>query len=464
MHTITKFENNSSRKSYRTNIPLHVIIDQKSYKAVDWSLTGLALVTSNFDIKPSETCPCVLVLQMPESAISIRVTLKLEYIDKQRYGFSFVNLSEKNKKVLRRFIELAIEGKTDVVDNIISIYEEPEISSPIHNPVKLDEHEKIALKRDFHRSAFRYILFALGVLTALIGLLFFNMRYSYEGTGVVMGNYYKVYPLQGGVVDRMYVHEGDNVKVNQPLVQLDSQDITYKIRLLEAQKEKDIATYHVLRKQVTHPNAINIENNNYIRSIKEKLALKMKQYQNAKIQYNQKLITYDRLAVFKDAYLDMKIKLENAKGLFLRQQINRRVEANPILLDTRKIDLKIEHAKDRLKRYRIKAPVSGKVYEIYSIEGEQVFTSRPVLTLWTKDEPYILVHVPNKYLSYVKPGTKADIYNVQEKTHYRAKVTKVGTVDESDSMLDVDVVLKLEGLSSILKPHQRIDVMFKRSW
>ncbi len=463
MHTVTKLEKNSSRKSYRTNIPLRVVIDKKVYTALDWSLTGVALKDIDADLKIGQVIISMLVLQMPESAISINVKLKLENISNGRFGFSFVNLSDKNKKVLRRFVELAIEGKADVLDNVVSIYQEPSIDSPIHNPVQLDEKEETSLKRDFYSAAFKYLLFALIVFATLIALLFYNLRYSYEGTGIVMGNYFKVYPLKGGIVEKIYVHQGDEIKAKDPLIQLDTQDILYKLALLKAQKSQLQDQYKALKKLSKKDNSSS-ENDAYLRSILAKMNIKRKQYENAKIQYSQKLITKDRLNALKDAYLDTKIKYENAKSIIQRQKRTSPLQTDPLVLDTRKVDLKIAHQKESLKDYRLNAPVSGKVYELYAIEGEKVSPQNAIMTIWTKDEPYIQVHVPNKYISKIKIGSKADIYNMENNKHYDASVVKVGFIDEKDSSDGVDVILRSKDSFIGLKPRQRVNVMFKRGW
>ena len=88
---------------------------------------------------------------MKEANISFNVNLKLIHKSGDKLGFEYEDISLKNKKVLRRYIELYFDGKLDETDTLVSTYEEPDIISAIHNPIKLNEYEKSKLESSFLR-------------------------------------------------------------------------------------------------------------------------------------------------------------------------------------------------------------------------------------------------------------------------------------------------------------------------
>ena len=88
MHVISHYEKNLMRKSYRTSIPLRVVVDNTTCHALDWSLTGLALKDFTENFNPGDTFDASLVLQMEELALTIPVNLQYEYKE-GAFGFLF---------------------------------------------------------------------------------------------------------------------------------------------------------------------------------------------------------------------------------------------------------------------------------------------------------------------------------------------------------------------------------------
>jgi membrane fusion protein (multidrug efflux system) len=461
MSLITQFENNSMRKSYRTSLPLKVVLNGEHFNAIDWSLTGLALKDLPFTLEPGEKIKALLILPMYEATLSLPVMLLHEYTEKGRSGFSFIDLSSKNKNVMRRFIELAISGKIDRVDDIIAVYEEPHIETPIQTPVILQEDEAQALKVSFLRTSVKYILFAFVIFGLLGLLLFYNMRYTYEGSGIVKGNDLKIYPHVGGMVEKLYVKEHDIVKEGAPLVQIDSSKIEYRLALLEVAKERErnVIAHETKRLQKSEK-----QHTALLKIAKRKVARTYNAYKNAKAQYASRLITASTLLASENAYIDAKLSLEKIKAM---QEMNSEKEPeNPksgLQLD--EINVKSDYLKKQLALYHISAPVDGEVYEIYVREGEEAAKSRPLLLLWTADEAYIVANIPNSHFSDISVGTKVDIVDRNENSTFHGKVYKTGNINESFPQNDTFMVyIKPEKTAHRLKPHQRVELLFKREF
>ncbi len=460
MSLVTRFEKNSMRRSYRTSIPLQVVLEGDTYNAIDWSLTGVALANIDKVYLPGEEVKAVLILPLYEATLTFPVTLLHEYTEEGRSGFSFVDLGEKNRNILRRFIELAIEGKVDRVDDIIAIYEEPQIDTPIQTPVTLQEDEAHALKNSFLRSAARYILFALFVAALAGVLLFYNFRYSYEGSGTVAGNELKIYPNVNAVVEKLFVKEGDRVTKETPLVTLDSSAITYKIALLEVEKKRK--TEALLREQKSLRQKESGQTK-LMEILRQKFTASATAYQNARKQYAAHLITKPELMHAENLFLDAKLQLEKLRAL--QKEELKKFDTETAGNTTEDIDVKLAYLKKRLSFYNIAAPSDAKVYEIYVTEGEEASKSRPLMMLWTADKPYIVAHVPNRYLSDIVKGTEVDIIDRNSNTTLHGKVYKTGSTEERGLQSDTFAVyIDPENLKQPLAPYQRVELLFKRAF
>ena len=460
MRMISHLEKNSMRKSYRTTVPLRVVIEERFYDVIDWSLTGLALESLESELSPGELCKATLVLPLHDVALSIPVTLRLEYRESQRFGFSFETLSDKNRSVLRRFIEMAIEGKVEQVDDIIAIYQEPEIASPLEKPVALQAEEARQLKSSFLRTSVKYLLFTLSVLLLAGALLFFNLRYSYEGSGIVVGNDLKIYPLHDTIVEKLYVKEGSAVEEGAPLAQLESSEITYKLALLEAEREKMLRSYDAARKAHTSEPS---DTDSVVQTLEKLQRQQAYALQQAKAALAKHLITRSAVERAQNSYLEASAKVAGARmqATLLSQK---KRQAAPQKPDTSDIDVKIAYLKKLLSQYRITAPRKGRVYEIYVTEGQQATVSNPIMTLWTDQEPEIVVNIPADKATAVTPGTVVDLLDSSSGSRFRGKVVKVGSADESLTTELAAVRIKPEKQHAPLKPHQRIKVLIRRAF
>jgi multidrug resistance efflux pump len=460
MRVISHYEKNSMRKSYRTTIPLHVVIDNTTYHALDWSLTGLALKNFTNKYNPGDTIDASLVLPVGELSLSIPLQLKYEYREGDRFGFSFHSLSAKNRNVLRRFIDMAIEGDIENVDNILAIYYEPDTLPAAQKQLSLEKSEEEDLKRSFWRASWRYILFAFLLFALLGGLLFYHFRYLYEGIGIVTGNDTAIYPQRSAMIERLYVHRGMRVKKGDPLADLDSSSVEDQIELLEAQKRKYEHAYEEAynRYKKNMPDQSRLLN-----LLQESVQKEKKNLQNAKAQYRARLITKNELKEVQKRYLQSKFKLENSKLQF-KVMNQRYLNSEPLKPDTTDIDIKIAHLKKSLSSYRVQATVSGEIFDIYATEGQMVSQNRPLMTVWNEEAPLVEVEIPQRYLQTIVIGSEADLIDKSTQKHYRAKVIRIGTKPDAVNPENAVVWLSLEENQTVLQPFQRLDVLFKREF
>src|SRR5689334_17185826 len=99
-------EANLPRKAMRVAIPLFVEIDGKTYAARDWSTTGIGLGDLAAAPRAGEVLQARLSFPMLESTLLIPVQLVYRSTHDGVHGFEFHDLSPRNRRILRHYIEL----------------------------------------------------------------------------------------------------------------------------------------------------------------------------------------------------------------------------------------------------------------------------------------------------------------------------------------------------------------------
>ena len=472
-----RYEENSMRKAHRVDIPIFIIIDNTQYRVIDWSLTGLSIkVVSAVDFINAEEYASLLLLGMNEATVSLRLMLKVVNQSSDRVGFEYVNLSEKNRLLLRRYIELYLDGKLDQVDNVLAIYEEPDIPTVIQTPLSLNDSERSSLERSFKRKSLSSILLTFLLFSIIGGFLYYNFRYQLESIGIVDGNYKKIYPKKGGVIDAIYVKEGDVVKRSDILVDLDTKDLLYKIEVLKSEKKAK-------QKQEIEDNKVNranSRNNRISRAKPDREIVRIKQqmvneslqaYKNAKIQFENHLITRGSLQGIRRTYLSAKESYAFYKKQF-KTNIVPNYEAPPKIVNYQKMDLEIANKQRLLEEFRLFAPLEGSVYNIYAEVGDKVNTKDAILTLWSHQIPRIICKVDEKQAIKLKNGSTVEIINDLNSRKFTGIIKQISNLafDKNSDLFGlgneggVFVVIEPEEGAKELPPYSRVKVLFKRNF
>jgi hypothetical protein len=145
----TVSELNYLRKAHRVNLPMVIEIDGKNYKAAEWSVAGVGIEGFDLDLGMNQVVAARCVLPMPDSFITLKVELQLEVRRSDVAGFEFKNINQRQKRVLRHYIESAIEGKIDNVEDLISVVTTPGLATPIEDALNLTELEAESLFKRF---------------------------------------------------------------------------------------------------------------------------------------------------------------------------------------------------------------------------------------------------------------------------------------------------------------------------
>ncbi len=463
------YEKNSMRKSYRTQIPLKVYLDNNMFDTYDWSLRGLSIKSNKSDFKEQNFYDAVLVLDLSEANISLKVKLKLIYKKDDKFGFEFDKLSNKNSKLLRRYLELHLDGKLDQVDSLMAVYEEPEIAMVISEPIKLNDDEKKTLKKSFLRKSVKSIVFSLFLLGSIGAILYHNLQYQFKIVGTVEGNYKNIYSKNDGTVENIYIKIGDKISKNDILVDLNSEETLYELKILETiwdAKNREKKAQEVFQKRVV------VEDDKKVLHLKKQLVNESYiDFQNAKMQFKNRLITKVDMQDIKRVYLSEKQQYE-----LYKKQVKNHKNANILppekIVNIEATELKIADKKKHLERLRTFSPIDATIFSINAEVGDNINKKEPLLTLWTHQVPQIICTLDADKAIDIEVGSEVEIVDTKEKKRFKGIVKSISNLAydkelnraSSKDASKILVVIQPDIGTRVLQPHSIVKVLFKRKF
>src|SRR4051812_17210703 len=136
-------EANLPRKAMRVAIPLFVEIEGRNHAARDWSTTGVGIGDLERVPAEGELLSARLSFPMLESTLLIPVQLVYRGEHDGVAGFEFHDLSARNRRILRHYIELSLDGKLGDVDDIVAVAALPAAETPVHAPLTLQGASRV---------------------------------------------------------------------------------------------------------------------------------------------------------------------------------------------------------------------------------------------------------------------------------------------------------------------------------
>lgn len=418
-------EANLPRKAMRVAIPLFVEIDGKSHAARDWSTTGVGIADLERVPEPGELVQARLSFPMLESTLLIPVQLVYRGEHDGAAGFEFMDLSPRNRRILRHYIELSLDGKLGDVDDIVAVAALPAADTPVQAPLTLQGAGQ-ALPGASRTRAAGAVLLGLGVIAAAAGIVWYNMTYRLEGTGFVAGSIARVTANHEGQVARLLVQPGARVDANTPLFAVENPQLRNEIDALE----QHVAALSAEQSRLD--GARRRAEAGLLQSIRSDYARRQQELAAARNLLQQGVITERDLLVVAD----------RAQGLrqdYLRQVAEGATRTQTIDASDVLSKLKLELAAKKVLLARqdaervVRAPVRGKVFQVDRQPGEFVAAHDPVVLLEADVTPSVLLRVPNDDALKLKLGMPATIYVPFEDRKYTASVSAIGLTAASAS-------------------------------
>jgi multidrug resistance efflux pump len=445
-----KIESNQMRRSHRIDIPIQIIIESKIYSCKNWSLTGVGVENLDIEYEIDQVSDASLLLRFKEARLEIPVTLKYKNNIDGVSGFEFINLSESNRRVLREYLELSIEGKLENAAGIIGIYNEPILDTPLKESVALSDTEVGALEKAFKKRSRLYITLGLSLLAIIIVTIFYNIQYVYRSIGIVSGNFVKISPNTTGKISAIYVKVGDTVEPNTLLFELDEQLIVDKIEILD---KKLLSLKDKNQTKTANSSLINILYNEKINA--------QKRFNKIKALYKNRLISLSELNKEKVLYQRANIRYMQEK-----EKLNSTHQS--VLALRTNIELQRAELINNLNYLRVFAYTHGIVYAIKSNIGSHVGSSDEIVVIQTNTQPYIVCKVLKSETINIRKGMHAEVYIPSLDKTFSAHVETLGNLSiNTESMIsnevslnEVTVKLRLDENVTDLNLNERVKVWF----
>ncbi len=458
-------ESNQMRRAHRVTVPLTIVIDKKAYRAKDWSMTGTGIENFVPDIDTGETLDASIILAMQDAKLEIPVTLELKVKRDDSSGFEFIALSEKNKRVLREFLELSIEGRLDQTDALISIYNEPIVDTPITESIVLSDAEESNLKKAFQKRAKLYIQLGIAFFIIILLTIYYNTSYVYRSIGTVTGNFVKVSPAISGKLKYINVHVGEIIHPKDLLFELDDKMTLNQLDIIE---EKIADTQSLSGSNTTSTTTVPA-NKAVLRLLKKQLDKEYNTYLDAQTLYRDRLITYSNFQTVVSQYENVQLKYYQAKRSSTRRTVTHTTNTNILSFIT---ELKLRRAQliNKLNYLHIFSEVRGRVYSIESKIGNFINSSDSVMIIEIPTSSFVVCKLKQAEVLGIHKDMEVRVYVPSTDTTYDAYVQTIGNlalnieskITSEVSLKEITIKVMFKNKKIRLPLNERVKVWFYR--
>ena len=415
-------EPNSKRKSLRVAIPLYVEIGGATYGVSNWSTTGIGIVGLASEPEPATIIPARISFPMLESTLTIAVDLVFRARHDEVFGFDFHELSARNKRVLRHYIELSVDGKLGDVEDIVAVASSPVTASPIELPLNLAQPAPYGTLQAFRKRNYAAVVAGLAVLGIVASLLFYNFAYKIEGTGFVSGSVDRVTANYDGRLTKVLATPQSFVEANAPLFTVENPALNAlrtEVELMEQQlalltKEQN----RVLQVRLGAEAGL-------LSSLRQDTSVREQELSNARKLYERGVISQVDL-------MRVATELTDQRTNYLRQVAEGASRTATFEAGDQLARLRMELAGKKMLLARqatdqtVLAPRKGKVFAVDKVAGEYVSARDPVVLLESDVTPSVLLRLPNDDALKLKLGMPATVYVPFEDRRYQATISAIG--------------------------------------
>ena len=234
-----------------------------------------------------------------------------------------------------------------------------------------------------------------------------NMSVKVNGIGEVSSKeYYKIGSIYGGKVLDLTINEGEFIKKDTLIANVDSVDLKNKIDELSATIKK-------------------VKSDIYSLEIDKKSAIASYNYQNEILKRNKKL--YNKGAISGLDYTKYKTNATTA------QLKIKSIEAKINSLNSQKLQLiaSLDGLKERLKRYTIVSPISGYVVKKYLSNYAIINPNQTILEIVDPKDVWISTHIDTRISGDIAIGNSASIKLRSTSKIYTGKVVNIKPINNN---------------------------------
>ncbi len=507
-----KRERPSQRLNHRVTAPLYVWIKDIKFETRDWSLGGLSIKEFVPDHPGDEEID--VQIELPFQGFNIRFPAFIIVLrsNQEFSAAKFINLPDREKELLRHFLEGLVRGEmTDVDETILRI------DSPV-TPVPTTSDKPLATELPSKRWSVKmmtvtalYALAGLFVLSYTLIMLFGNFFRLEIETAVIDAPLEKLVATSDGRIVDLNVTESMPVSRGTPLLAIANPSLEQEIDL--ALVEIDRATIQMAAQQKNYKLELSklsdyqtVAKNEVsrirsrINTLRDQVLIAHGQKQRFKILRDQGWATESRLDETETNYLGLSAQLEEAR-LLLRERRSlldsveqgRYFNGNRVEGRVGEIEVEINRAADQIllsqdelsamynhrKRLNIYAPEDGQVLQYLKSAGNTAKKGEDLVIFERAEARTIKAFLTQEEIMLIGLGDEASAYIPSLENRIDVFVSAIdrtsGYVDEMNSRYEwrgpkdrsAVVTLQFIGLTDIqirkqYSPGLPVIITFKR--
>jgi multidrug efflux pump subunit AcrA (membrane-fusion protein) len=254
-----------------------------------------------------------------------------------------------------------------------------------------------------------------------------------------------------GVLQKMKVEVGDQVKAGRVVAELDKRDYILRVKDLRGQLTSAQAKLDEIAKGARTEDVRIAENK--IASLESTLKTERLEYQRVQQLYANDAASKSRLEQAKNKMDKVVLDLKSANEEYvIATHGGREEEVRAQKFKVASIQSNLDQAQANLKDTRLRAPFNGEVAEKHVSNFEQVEAGQKIYTLVDLKNVEMQISVPEEWISKIKKGqpTKVIFLKYPEKV-FKGWVDKVGVVADS-ATLTYPVYVKVRNSKGLLLP------------
>lgn len=452
--SITHSEN-SKRKSHRITIPIQIIIYGHTYAVHNWSMDGLGVALNPQDFKEELIVDKVLyvslVLPTGGSSILLDMEVIIKNISSNMYSMQIGKINDKNRRVLRHYATLAIDGNINHIDNLSCDLFMANVPSPIKESILMSDKESQTIHKSFLKKLFIKGFVGFLFLAILIVVVLYNYIIVKESLGLISGNSSVYFAPYDGVIKDIYVKKGDYIEKNQSLFAMEDKDYRSQQKILQKAQttfQKQFKTYKnrlKIYQQYSDGKLTEMKllTKNSVQRIKENLQTQKETYKRAEYLYKNQLLSFSQFSDIQSRYFQYlddynavinEKRSINKNSLTLEQSYNNNQDhiisiQNTMVSLSKEIDanrLEITQLNNKINSAVIVSNSAGKIYNIHRKEGDLLHYADNVLIVETNEKPFVLVKILSSEMSSITINAPCIIKSSTTGKIYTAKITGIG--------------------------------------
>jgi multidrug resistance efflux pump len=258
-----------------------------------------------------------------------------------------------------------------------------------------------------------YLLCLLLVAGGLISLPLVRVRVSVNGRGIIrpMQEKAKIIPVITGLVEEVYVSEGDYIKMSDPILKLRSFDAARNLQLLKMELADTEQYLDDLGGLLSDPVIVPVRQKyrTAYREFCHHLDYLTLMYEKARKEWTRQTGLYRDGLISEKAYDDLTFsmnKAEQEKITFVSEAKRSWQEDHTVYLDRKRtLITQVQQTEEQIRRSMILAPVSGSLEEFSGIFPGSVLQAGEIIGVISPDTRLIgEIYMPSKDIAYLRKG------------------------------------------------------------